>query len=163
MTFDEFKILVKAMKSAYTSPNFIPDEYSIKMWYKFLEDLPYDLATMSVQQYIARNKFQPTIADIRENAVAIVTKDIDWSESWQQVCRLISLYGLPNEQKAYAEMDEATEKAVKRIGWKNLCMSQNASVDRSNYRIIFEAVVKERKDHLSLPQAISDKLKLIGE
>lgn len=166
MTFDEFIVLAKGLKCAYTSPNFLPDEYSVKTWYKFLEDLPCDLATMAVQKYISTNKFPPTIADIRETVSDMMAGSTDWSESWSNVTRLISKYGLPNEARAYDEMDQHTKEAVKRLGWKNLCMSQNQSVDRANYRMVYESVVKEFKDHLALPENLKLKLsniKLLGD
>lgn len=166
MTFDEFKTLAKGLKSAYTTPNFLPDEYSIKVWFKFLEDLPCDLATLAVQKYIATNKYPPTIADIRETVANMMVGSPDWSESWRQVMKLISLYGLPNEAKAYEAMDDTTREAVKRLGWKNLCMSQNQTADRANYRMVYEAVIKDQKASLSLPDNLKMKLsniKLIGE
>ena len=48
MTFDEFKILVKGMKAVYTSPNFLPDADSVKIWYRLLGDMPYELASIAI-------------------------------------------------------------------------------------------------------------------
>lgn len=166
MTFDEFKVLAKGLKCAYTSPNFLPDEYSVKTWFKFLGDLPCDLATMCVERYIATNKYPPTIADIRETVADMMLDKKDWSESWKNVTRLISLYGMPNEAKAYEAMDDNTREAVKRLGWKNLCFSNNQTADRANYRMVYEAVTKEKKDQLALPENLRLKLaniKLLGE
>ena len=167
MTFDEFKVLVKGMKCLYTSPNFIPDGDSMKVWYAVLGDLPYEIANICVQKYSMQNKFPPTVADIRElSAELMMGEKTDWSESWQKVCRFISLYGMPNEGKAYDAMDEYTKEAVKRIGWKNLCMSQNVTADRANYRMIYESVVNDKKRQLSIPENMRIKIeniKLIGE
>lgn len=166
MTFDEFKVLAKGLKCAYTTPNFLPDEYSIKTWYKFLNDLPCDIATACVERYIATNKYPPTIADIRETVADIMVDKTDWSESWQEVLKCISRYGLPNEEKAFEAMTECTKECVKRLGWKNLCISQNQTADRANYRMVYEAVVKEKKNNLALPENLKLKLsnmKLLGE
>lgn len=166
MTFDEFKVLAKGLKCAYTSPNFLPDEYAVKMWYKFLGDLPCDLATACIEKYIATNKFPPTIADIRETVADMTLGATDWSESWKTVTKCISLYGLAGWVDASTEMDETTTEAVKRMGWRNLCMSNNQTADRANYRMVYEAVVKERKDTLSLPDNLRLKLsniKLLGD
>ena len=160
MTFEEFKTLAKGMKSAYTTPNFLPDEFSVKVWFRFLEDIPYDTATASIKRYITSNKYPPTIADIREISADIMTGvKMDWSESWAMVCRCISLYGIPNESKAYEDMDEATKEAVKRMGWQSLCMSQNQAVDRANYRMIYESIIAQKKQ----PYLIGNKPTLIGE
>lgn len=166
MTFDEFKTLAKGLKCAYTSPIFLPDEYSIKVWYKFLNDLPCDLATACIERYIATNKYPPTIADIRQEVANMAVGGKDWSESWKDVTRYISLYGMPNESKAYEAMDEYTREAVKRLGWQNLCLSQNQTADRANYRMVYEQIIKERKDHMALPDGLRLKLtnlKMIGD
>lgn len=166
MTFDEFKTLAKGLKCAYTTPNFLPDEYSIKVWFKFLNDLPADVATACIERYIATNKFPPTIADIREEVAEMMVDKKDWSESWKDVNRYISLYGIPNEAKAYEAMDEYTREAVKRLGWQNLCMSQNQTADRANYRMVYESIIKERKDQMALPEGLRLKLtniKMIGD
>jgi hypothetical protein len=166
MTFDEFKTLAKGLKSAYTTPNFLPDEYSVKVWFKFIEDLPSDLATMAVQKYISTNKFPPTIADIRGMVADMMTGSSDWSESWKQVTRCIALYGMPSESKAYDVMDEYTREAVKRLGWKNLCMSQNQTADRANYRMVYEAIIREKKDQLSVPENLRlkmENIKMLGD
>lgn len=166
MTFDEFKVLAKGLKCAYTSPNFLPDEYAVKTWYKFIGDLPCDLATACIEKYIATNKYPPTIADIRETVADMMVGSQDWSESWKQVARFISLYGLPNESKAYEQMDEPTRESVKRLGWKNLCMSTNQTADRANYRMVYESVIREKKEMLSVPENLRLKLSniiMLGE
>lgn len=164
MTFDEFKVLAKGLKCAFTSPTFLPDEYAIKVWYKFLNDLPVDIATACVERYIATNKYPPTIADIRQTVAEMMVDKKDWSEAWKDVTRYISLYGIPNEAKAYEAMDEATREAVKRLGWQNLCMSQNQTADRANFRMVYDIIIKDKKDNLALPEGLKSRINLlIGE
>ena len=74
MTFDEFKVLVRGMKAVYTSLNFLPDADSIKIWYKLLKDMPYELANVAIQKHMMTNKFPPTVAEIRAGAVETVSK-----------------------------------------------------------------------------------------
>lgn len=79
MTFDEFKLLAKGMKSVYTSEKFLPDAESIKIWYQMLQDLEYKTANVAIQSYMLTNKFPPTIADIRQLAAEVQTgQPPDW-------------------------------------------------------------------------------------
>ena len=45
MTHDEFKLLAKGLKAAYPSQNFLPDDYSMRLWYTLLKDVDYTLAS----------------------------------------------------------------------------------------------------------------------
>ena len=164
MNVQEFNVLVKAMRAVYPSPNFLNDEYAVKVWYRLLCDLPYEVANASIQKHALINKYPPTVADIRNLSAEIMMGDIkDWSESWGLTCKLISLYGIPNEAKAFERMDDLTAETVKRLGWQNLCLSQNVSADRANYRLIYERVVKDRKEKEVIPMELQNQIKLIGE
>lgn len=144
-TYEQFKVLVKGLKSAYTQPTFLPDGASIKVWYAFLKDIPYDVLEQGIYRYILTNKFPPSIADIRE----VCTTDTslpDWSEAWEQAQRVIKRYGYYREREALEQLDEQTRKCVRRLGYKNLCMSENSVADRANFRTIYEAEQKRQKE-----------------
>ena len=63
-----------------------------------------------------------------------------WSIAWEQVQMLIRRYGRTNSAKAYAEMDEITAATVKRLGYINLCNSENIVSERANFRNIYEGI-----------------------
>lgn len=154
MTFDEFKALAKGMKSVYTSERFLPDADSIKIWYQMLQDLEYQSASAAIQKYMLTNKYPPTIADIREAAASVQHGDVpDWSDAWEVVLRCISKYGSYRESDALASMDEMTRTAVKRLGFRNICMSENITADRANFRMIYEQLAqrKQKEQQISLP------------
>lgn len=144
-TFDEFKALVKGLKSAYTSPSFLPDAASVKVWYMMLRDLPYDVLSAGIYHYILMNKFPPTIADLRELCTADPNA-LGWDEAWEQVQRVIGRYGYYRESEALAELDETTRQCVNRLGFKNLCVSENMVADRANFRTIYEAAHKKHRE-----------------
>ena len=66
-------------------------------------------------------------------------------------------------------MDEITRACVKRLGWKELCMSENPVADRANFRMIYEQIQQQKKETTALPAGlkqniakITDSLKMIG-
>lgn len=172
MTFNEFKVLAKGMKSVYTSATFLPDEDSIKIWYRLLQDIPYEVANIAIQRYMMTNKFPPTIAEIREQAALSVNNELngDWGQAWEQVCKAIRIYGLWGTEEALANMDEITKQCVKRLGWRELCMSETPMQDRANFRMIFEELKLKTKQESALPLNVKEsiaklqsKQKMIGE
>lgn len=156
MSKDEFKVLCKGMKAVYTQPSFIPDADAFNVWYSLLKDLDYIVAQAAVQKYMLTNKFAPTIADIRELAANVKTGDKPlWSDGWEEVLRAISKYGSYRETEALQSMTETTRTAVKRLGFKNLCMSENIMADRANFRMIFEQIAEREHTAKQIPMTLT--------
>ena len=124
MTKDEFKILCKGMKAVYTQSTFLPDADAFKVWYSLLQDLDYTIAQAAIQKYMLTNKFPPSVADICECAVLVRTGDKKtWSEGWEEVMKAIRNFGSYREEEARESMSEITRKAVKKLGFRNICLS----------------------------------------
>lgn len=164
MEFREFQQLCKGMRAVYTQPNFLPDEYAIKMWYALLKDLDYNVLSVAVQQYMMTNKFAPTVAELRELATVMVKgKPKDWGDGWESVQRAIRDYGFYQEEKALASMDNTTRQTVKRLGWQQLCMSENAMTDRANFRMIYEQITQRQKEDAVLSIGVKEKAQSLLE
>lgn len=164
MDREEFKILVKGMKAVYTMPTFIPDQDAFNVWYSLLKDISYDVLNAAIQKYMLSNKVPPTIAHLRELATAVRFGVLpDWSESWEQVIRAIRRYGSYNEAEALKSLDNVTRQAVLRLGFRNLCMSENISVDRANFRMIYEQLVERHKDKQNTPLELQQAIDLLLE
>ena len=164
MTFNEFKALVKGMKAVYTSPNFLPDADSVKIWYRLLEDMPYELANIAIQRHMAINKFPPTVAEIRAAAVESVYKPVDWSDGWEQFRKAVSKYGYYQQEAALNSLDDLTCRVVKRLGWKQLCESENPMQDRANFRMIYEQEQQREGEKAALPAGLKTQIeRLQGE
>lgn len=162
MTFDEWKKLVKGLKSVYTSEKFLPDKDAVMIWYSLLKDLEYKTLNLAIQKYIATGKFPPTVAELRECAVGILEPlaQSDYGQGWEQVTKAIGKYGYCNAEEALASMDEVTRKCVKRLGWKNICMSENQVADRANFRQIYEQEIQRHREHKQLPESVREAIAL---
>lgn len=159
MEFQKFLILVKGMKSTYTSPNFLPDEDSIKVWYNLLKDIPYELLNNTIIRWISTERFPPTIADLRKMSYHTANDETpDWAEAWKKIKSAISCYGFYRESDALASMDDLTRQTTERIGWKELCMADidNESTNRAQFRDIYNALVA-RREHEGV---ISDRVRI---
>lgn len=143
---EEFKTFAKAMKTFYPREQILPSLESMEMWYRELADIPYPVAEAALRKYVATNKFSPKIADIREMAATVENGDKPlWSDGWEQVLRAVRKYGSYRPVEAMESMDEITREAVRRLGYKELCMSENIMAERAQFRMIFEQIVDRRQ------------------
>lgn len=162
MTFDEWRILVKGLKSVYTSPNFLPDGDSIKIWYNLLQDIPYNVASAAIQKYMMTEKFPPTVADIRDMVANVKMGDKPlWSDGWEEVLIAIRKYGSYRENEAMESMSELTRMAVQRLGFRNICMSENIMTDRANFRMIFEQLAERNHTQMKIPMKLATMIEQI--
>ena len=164
MEFNEFKILVKGMKAVYAEPWFLPDAEAIKIWFQLLGDLDYKVANAAIQKYILTNKKAPTIADIREltTTVAIGEKPL-WSDGWEEVLNAIRRFGSYREEEALEAMTETTRRTVQRLGFKNICMSENIMADRANFRMIYEQIAEREHTAKQIPMKLNDLIATIQQ
>ncbi len=163
MEREQFKILCKGMKAVYTQANFLPDADAFNIWFALLGDMDYAVLNAAIQKYMLTNKFPPTIADLREIATNISIGEIpDWGEGWEKVLQAIRRFGFYRETEALETMDELTRTCVKRLGWRNLCMSENNNHDRANFRMIYEQLSERTKKENVLPVSLNNKIKQLN-
>ena len=161
MDFDEFKVLVKGLKAVYTSERFLPDPESVKIWYSLLKDIPYNVLNAAIQKYMLSNKFPPTIADLRELAISVQQGELpDWGDAWEQVTLAIRRYGSYRAGEALESLSPLARKTVERLGYMQLCASENIAADRANFRMIYETLAEREKKQAQLPEGLKQ---LIGQ
>lgn len=163
MEREQFKILCKGMKAVYTQATFLPDADAFNIWFALLGDLEYPVLNAAIQKYMLTNKFPPTIADLREIATTIQIGDVpDWGEGWEKVLQAIRHFGYYRESEAMQTMDSLTQTCVKRLGWRNLCMSENSNQDRANFRMIYEQLAERTKKEATLPISLNNTIKQLN-
>ena len=148
----EFALFASALRTYYPKEKLLPNEQAMQLWFSQLQDIPYDVAEVTLNKWVATNKWSPSIADIREQAIEVsYGAGKDWGEAWQDVLRAIRYYGSYQELEALENLDETTRKVVKRLGFRNLCFSEDISVDRANFRMIYEQQAQRDKQDAQLP------------
>lgn len=159
MNKKEFAIFASALKTYYPKEKILPNEQAMELWFNQLQDIPYKVAELTLNKWVATNKWSPSIADIREQAAGIIQGESkDWGEAWQEVLRCISKYGFYREEEALYSMDKLTRKVVRRLGFKNICLSEDIQVDRANFRMIYEQEQTKAKQDAQLPPKIKELL-----
>ena len=161
MTREQFAKFSMALKTYFPRENLLPNTQAMELWYNQLGDIPYELAEAGLQKWVATEKWSPTIADIRGMASGIQNGDIpDWGDAWEKVQKAIRRYGSYQPAEALESLPELARIAVKQIGWRNLCFSENEAADRANFRICYERAAERKKADAMIP----DRLKnIIGK
>lgn len=140
------------MKAVYTQPSFLPDADALNVWYTLLKDLEYRVVNTAIQKYMLTQKHPPVIADIREMCANVVCGDKPlWSDGWEEVVMAIRRYGSYNEEKAMEKMSDITKQCVRRLGYQNLCRSEDISIERANFRMIYEQIANREEEKRKLP------------
>lgn len=167
MTSEEFLPLAKGMRAAYCAQSFLPDEEALKLWYRMLKDLDGKTVAAAVYKHISSCKFPPTIADIREQCAAIESGgEKNWLEGWGMVVRAIGRHGTYGRKEAIKKLrdfDPLTADVVEKMGWQNLCESENQVADRANFRIAYEAYATRKKELAKLPPNLANMITGISE
>lgn len=171
MTKHEFALFAAALKTYYSKEEkLLPNNQALELWFRQLQDIPYDIAELALNKWVSINKWSPSIAEIRETAATITAGEIpDWGEGWEQVLLAIRRYGLYNIPQAMASLDKITRQCVERIGFREICMSENISVERANFRMLYEQISERNKKAMQMPVSLATMIaekqageKLIG-
>ena len=161
VTKQEFATLVVAMQAMY-GENFIGTEQALDVWYALLHDLDYQILSKALQQYMLTNKFKPTVAELREIYAELVSPVIsDWSEGWEKVSKAIGHYGMYQEEAAMESFDEVTKEVVKRLGFQNICLSENIVADRARFAEIYQAIQRRKRTEVNVGSALPNIRKMV--
>lgn len=150
----EFGFFASAIRTYYPKEQILPNQQAMELWYRELQDIPFAVAEASLRQWVATNKWSPSIAEIRELASTVQSGSIpDWGEGWEQVLMAIRKFGTYRIPEAMESFDPLTRRCVERLGFRNLCMSENPATDRANFRMIYEQLAERQKkeSQMSLP------------
>ena len=157
MTKKEFAIFAAALKTYYPREQLLPNSEAMELWFRQLQDIPYIVAEAALKKWVVTQKWSPSIAEIREMAVTVTAGEKPlWSDGWEEVVRAIKNYGSYGQKEAMESMSEITRMAVRRMGYIDLCRSENPVADRANFRMIFEQIAEREQKQNQLPVSLKN-------
>lgn len=167
MTGQEFIRWSAALKTYFPKENLLPTKEAMDLWFQALSDIPYEAANLALMKHVQMCKFAPSIAEIREAASKLMYGEPpDWGEGWRKALEAIRRYGYYAEREALTSMDELTRETVRRLGYTELCMSEDQMQDRANFRMIYEQLARRKREDTAIPPALKEmanKMKLSRE
>lgn len=169
MTKQEFAVWAMAAKTYYPQDKLFANKEQLEIYYRELQE--YDAETLTAALRIHMNSTEknangylvsdsaPKIGRLRMIIEEIRRGKVpDWGDGWLEVTKAIRKYGYMNEEKALASMSPTTQEAVKRIGWQDICLSENPEVLRAQFRQIFERCSQREIQDRTLPKDLLAKI-----
>lgn len=164
MTRQEFSILAKSIKTIYPKENILnaPEEFAL--WFEMLEDIPYKVAAAGLKKWVMLNRWAPSISDMRAMSVESYGQNVnEWEEEWDKVTCAIAKYGYYRTEEALDTLPDLTRTIVKRLGFRNLCMSENISIERANFRDIYNREIEKVKQDNVLSQSLKAEIERLSQ
>lgn len=146
MTRAEAAKLVAALLAIY--PNAVVSTATSVAYERLLGDLDFAVAEQAIDRLAKLQKFLPTVAEIRLAADEIVhgPKRLGL-EAWGDVVEQIRRAGAYQDPKF---TDPVVAECVGRMGWRNLCLTENETADRARFVELYGALSERaRLDRVS--------------
>ena len=160
---DEFRILVKAMKSVYSKPDFIADEDAFKTWFFLLKDIPYQILQTAVQVHMQSSVYPPTIADLRIASAKLKpsVQELTELEAWAIVRTALSRSGYYYEEE-FEKLPYLVRKVIGRAEnlreWSQMQTDTVESVIQSQFLRSYRAQVQRNAEISKLAPQIRERL-----
>ena len=168
MTNSEWYGVVKILNAMYEDKGRLMFETpeKIKIWYECLSDLDYQGCCEAVKRHALISEFQPKIADIRKQYVAVTNTEqqISEAEAWNYVRAAIrdSLY---HADEQFEQLPDIVKRAVaspdRLREWGQLPSDTVTSVVRAEFRRGFESAtnsIREEKQVGLLGTTIAEQI-----
>ena len=134
MTNQEALAIIGYLATAFVTAKL--DESNVETYRAHMLDLPYAAAKQATESIVLSSKFFPSIAEIRETTlrhtpnVYIPTP----SEAWANVAEQLQHAGTWH---APSFAHPLISRAVRTMGWYDLCRSDNPMADRAHFLRIY--------------------------
>ena len=156
---EEFASFAKAVNACYPKDSPLKNSYACEIWYRALQDIPVKTLNTALSLWVCNNKWSPTIADIRATSLKLSGDVVpDWGEAWNITQKAIRRFGSYRSREAIEALtatgNEVLVQTVKRLGFVNLCVSENVVADRANFRNVYETLQKSDKETKSLTPSL---------
>jgi hypothetical protein len=131
--------IVAMLQGAYPRTA-LPDS-TAEVYALTLNDLAYEDVKQAVAKLIQTSKWLPTVAEIRslivEERASLPAPEVAWGEVQRAIGRVGS-YMTP-----VFECEEI-DRAVRVLGWKNICLDENVASTRARFVDAYRALREER-------------------
>lgn len=128
------------------------DEDACDIYFTMLSDIPDQLGYQAALKCLSESNFFPTIAELRKASANIGTHCLPspeeaWNEAHNLV-RYVGNYGIPEFSHPLIK------KAVDTMGWRELCFSENPSIDRAQFIKIYSTYRQREVNELITPESV---------
>lgn len=146
MTKTEVAKLVAVLLAAF--PNAKASAQTSTVYETLLADLDADAAAAAVQRLIGTSRWMPTVAEIREAALAVEGGERRaGGDAWGDVLAEVHRTGRYRRPRFN---DPLVTRAVTAFGWENICDSENQVADRARFVELYDQLAQTgRRERLT--------------
>jgi hypothetical protein len=162
MNKQEFAKIAMAIRNIYPKESLLDTDAARETWYSLLRDLEYGPTVLAIQKLAQTTSFSPSIAEIRTATAEIDLGPVpDYGQAWEEVMRVIKRYGYYRADQALEALTPLTRTVVKRIGFEEICTTEEIDTIRAQFRRIYEAEARReeqtRQQSRELLKAIEER------
>lgn len=129
----------------------------ISVWAAMLADVPFSVAQAGLQAHACTSPFPPAVSDIKGWLVKFQDDYMDASEAWGLARKAISKYGFYNKTRAKEHLPPEVFAVMERMGYEDMCLSENPDVIRGQFVRLYEANRNRKKEIAQLPPQIREQ------
>lgn len=137
-------------------PNFKPSDLTPEVYFQTLNDIPTDELKAAVLHCISESgrAFAPSVGEIRGAVALLRSYSVNVPsayQAWQEVQKQILENGGDYGRPVWSS--RLVEEAVRRMGWRNLRMSEDQTADRARFLQCYEQLVQRAtQEEMLLPE-----------
>ncbi|MHC1761467.1 MAG: replicative helicase loader/inhibitor [Negativicutes bacterium] len=146
--------LVVLASSSYPSMQNKDPQPIVMAWSMMLADIPLEILQAAVVKVCRDSEFFPSVAQIAAAAADLDPRNEKLptaAEAWEEVERLIIHFG-PYRAPVYS--CDTVKRAVRAIGWRQLCCGENPAVDRAHFLKLYESMRNQHKEAREIEQVM---------
>lgn len=135
-------------------PNVTLTKETVEVWASVLADLPANIVEKAVKRIIATQEIPalPTPGKVRHEAAALMGVLPQSPElAWEEVMDAVRKHGYIATPTLHNEL---AAKAVRSIGWRQICMSETLGVERGQFLRIYGALAEQAGKEAILPEEL---------
>lgn len=147
-------VLVCLAASSYPSMQTKDPEPIAKSWALMMRDIPVEILKAAIVKVCRESEFFPSVAmlvaaahELDPRNPKLPTAAEAWAEVTQQICDA-GIYRAPSFSC------DTVQKAVRAIGWRQLCCSENPEADRAHFMRIYESMRSKHRENQELNKAL---------
>lgn len=159
MNREEFLDIANAIRAYYPKEKVLNSPETARLWFEALKDLDYSATVIAIHNWAAREKWSPSISEIRASVAEIILGPVpDWSEAWENLRAQIRRLGYYRQPEIIEALDPLTRKVAQRLGLTQIITATDGEyeVNRANFRQIYQAEAQRERRNALLPQNIRD-------
>ena len=134
------------------------NDMQVLWWTKACGDLEMPIVTLALDQIFNNEKFEPTLAVIKEYYTKIVEEQLTGAEEgWGKVKQAIRNFGYARPQEALESLPAEVQEAVQAMGgWQSVCEipSESEGTARAQFRDCLRIVVSRKKTLLQTNKSV---------